>query len=119
MSAPRAGIILQARFASQRLPGKALASIAGRPILERIVMHLVGQGVRRVFLAINYLGHIIRDHFGDGARLGARIEYLTDWAGIADWINREPVASHFELLVNDPRLNLAVLRRRNAVSVQP
>jgi NDP-sugar pyrophosphorylase family protein len=57
---------------------KPMLRVAGRPILERIVMHLVGQGVRRVFLAINYLGHIIRDHFGDGARLGARIEYLTE-----------------------------------------
>ena len=57
---------------------KPMLRVAGRPILERIVLHLVGAGVRRIFLAINYLGHIIRDHFGDGARLGARIEYLTE-----------------------------------------
>jgi dTDP-glucose pyrophosphorylase len=57
---------------------KPMLRVAGRPILERIVLHLVGQGVRRVYLAINYLGHIIREHFGDGARLGARIEYLTE-----------------------------------------
>lgn len=57
---------------------KPMLRVAGRPILERIVMHLVGQGVRRIFLAINYLGHIIRDHFADGARFGARIEYLTE-----------------------------------------
>jgi dTDP-glucose pyrophosphorylase len=57
---------------------KPMLRVAGRPILERIVLHLVGQGVRRIFLAINYLGHIIRDHFGDGARLGARIEYLAE-----------------------------------------
>ncbi len=61
------------------------------------------------------LDYVVSHEFGPER---ARIEYLTDWAGIADWINREPVASHFELLVNDPRLNLAVLRRRNAVSVQ-
>jgi NDP-sugar pyrophosphorylase family protein len=57
---------------------KPMLRVAGRPILERIVLHLVGQGVRRIFLAINYLGHVIRDHFGDGARLGARIEYLAE-----------------------------------------
>jgi dTDP-glucose pyrophosphorylase len=57
---------------------KPMLRVAGRPILERIVLHLVGQGVRRIFLATNYLGHVIRDHFGDGAQLGARIEYLTE-----------------------------------------
>jgi dTDP-glucose pyrophosphorylase len=57
---------------------KPMLRVAGRPILERIVLHLVGQGVRRIFLAINYLGHIVRDHFQDGSRLGARIEYLTE-----------------------------------------
>lgn len=57
---------------------KPMLRVAGRPILERIVLHLVGQGVRRIYLAINYLGHIIRDHFGDGSRFGARIEYLSE-----------------------------------------
>lgn len=57
---------------------KPMLRVAGRPILERIVLHLVGQGVRRIFLAINYLGHVISDHFGDGSRFGAHIEYLTE-----------------------------------------
>lgn len=57
---------------------KPMLRVAGRPILERIVLHLVGQGVRRVFLAVNYLGHVIREHFGDGARFGVRIDYLTE-----------------------------------------
>lgn len=57
---------------------KPMLRVAGRPILERIVLHLVGQGVRRIFLAVNYLGHVIREHFGDGARFGARIEYLAE-----------------------------------------
>jgi dTDP-glucose pyrophosphorylase len=57
---------------------KPMLRVAGSPILERIVLHVVNQGVKRIFLAINYLGHIIKDHFGDGARFGARIEYLTE-----------------------------------------
>ncbi len=57
---------------------KPLVRVAGRPILERIVLHLVGNGVRRVFLAINYLGHLIEQHFGDGAQFGCRIEYLRE-----------------------------------------
>jgi dTDP-glucose pyrophosphorylase len=57
---------------------KPMLRVAGRPILERIVLHLVGQGIRRVFIAINYLGHVIQDHFGDGSRFGIRIEYLAE-----------------------------------------
>lgn len=57
---------------------KPMLKVAGRPILERLVLHLVGFGVRRVFLAINYLGHVIEEHFGDGARFGCRIEYLRE-----------------------------------------
>lgn len=57
---------------------KPMLRVAGRPILERIVLHLVGQGVRRIYIAINYLGHMIREHFGDGSRFGVRIEYLAE-----------------------------------------
>lgn len=57
---------------------KPMLRVAGRPILERIVLHLVGQGVRDIFLSIGYLGHVIREHFGDGSRLGAQIEYITE-----------------------------------------
>jgi dTDP-glucose pyrophosphorylase len=57
---------------------KPMVSVAGRPILERIVLHLVGFGIRRIFLAIHYLGHKVEEHFGDGARFGARVEYLRE-----------------------------------------
>jgi dTDP-glucose pyrophosphorylase len=57
---------------------KPMIRVAGRPILERIILNLVGFGIRRVFLAINYLGHMVEEHFGDGARLGCRIDYLRE-----------------------------------------
>jgi spore coat polysaccharide biosynthesis protein SpsF len=47
----RAGILLQARMASSRLPGKALEPIAGRPLLEHCLRRLVAGGVARVVLA--------------------------------------------------------------------
>jgi dTDP-glucose pyrophosphorylase len=62
---------------TQRLP-KPMISVAGRPILERLILHLVGCGIRRIFLAINYLGHMVEDHFGDGTRFGCHIEYLRE-----------------------------------------
>jgi len=57
---------------------KPMIRVAGRPILERIVLHLVSFGIRRVFLSINYLGNVIEEHFGDGARFGCRIEYIRE-----------------------------------------
>lgn len=57
---------------------KPMMAVAGRPILERLLLHLHGQGVRRIFVAVNYLAHVIENHFGDGSRLGCRIEYLRE-----------------------------------------
>jgi NDP-sugar pyrophosphorylase family protein len=57
---------------------KPMLQVAGRPILERIVLHLVGHGIHRVYLAIGYLGHLIEEHFGDGRDFGARIDYLRE-----------------------------------------
>lgn len=47
----RAGIILQARYASTRLFGKALEPVGGRTILEHCLRRLVKAGVARVVLA--------------------------------------------------------------------
>ncbi len=57
---------------------KPMLPVAGRPILERLVLQLVGSGIRRVFIAINYLGDIIEKHFGDGSRFGCQISYLRE-----------------------------------------
>jgi dTDP-glucose pyrophosphorylase len=57
---------------------KPMVRVAGRPIIERIVLHLVGFGIERVFIALNYLGEQIEGHFGDGSRFGCRIEYLRE-----------------------------------------
>lgn len=57
---------------------KPMLKVAGRPILERIVLHLVGHGISRIFLSVNYLAHVIEDHFGDGRAFGAQIEYLRE-----------------------------------------
>jgi dTDP-glucose pyrophosphorylase len=57
---------------------KPMLRVAGRPILERIVLHIVGAGIDRIFLAVGYLGEVIEEHFGDGSGFGARIEYLRE-----------------------------------------
>lgn len=57
---------------------KPMVDVAGRPILERIVLHLVSHGIRDIWLAINYLGSVIERHFEDGSRFGCRIRYLRE-----------------------------------------
>ena len=65
---------------TRNLP-KPMLKVAGRPILERLVLHLVGSGVRRLFISVNYLADIIVSHFGDGSRHGCSIEYLRESDG--------------------------------------
>lgn len=57
---------------------KPMVTVAGRPILERLILHLVSCGLSHFSIAVNYLGHLIEEYFGDGARLGCRIEYLRE-----------------------------------------
>lgn len=57
---------------------KPMLKVAGRPILERLVLHLVGSGIDKIYLATNYLGHVIKEHFQDGSRFGCQISYLEE-----------------------------------------
>ena len=57
---------------------KPMLKVAGRPIMERLVLHLLGYGIKRIFLAVNYLADNIIDHFKDGSDLGCRIDYLKE-----------------------------------------
>ena len=65
------------RPVTEHIP-KPMIAVAGRPILERLVLHLVGFGIRRIYLSINYLGHVITGHFGDGSKFGCEIRYLRE-----------------------------------------
>ena len=57
---------------------KPMLQVAGRPILERIILHLVGSGIQNVFLSVSYLADHISAHFGDGSDFGCAITYLQE-----------------------------------------
>ena len=57
---------------------KPMVPVAGRPILERLVLHLVGSGIADVRLAVGYGADVIEQHFGNGERFGCRITYLRE-----------------------------------------
>ena len=57
---------------------KPMIPVGDKPLLERIVTRLQDQGFSRFTLSLNYLGHVIRDHFGDGSALGVEIDYVEE-----------------------------------------
>lgn len=71
------GMGVRLRPVTEHVP-KPMIHVAGRPILERVILHLVGFGIRNVVLSVHYLGHMIEEHFGDGARFGCKISYLRE-----------------------------------------
>jgi MurNAc alpha-1-phosphate uridylyltransferase len=54
---------------------KPLIPVAGEPLIERHLKNLVAAGVRDIVINLGWLGAVIRERLGDGARYGARIAY--------------------------------------------
>jgi dTDP-glucose pyrophosphorylase len=57
---------------------KPMLEVAGRPMLERIVLHLVGHGIQTIYISVNFMAEVIEKHFGDGSNFGCRIDYLRE-----------------------------------------
>lgn len=71
------GLGMRLRPLTETLP-KPMIHVGDRPLLERIVTRFKDQGFSRFTLSLNYLGQVIRDHFGDGSALGVRIDYVEE-----------------------------------------
>ncbi|MBU3564444.1 nucleotidyltransferase family protein [Polynucleobacter sp. MWH-HuK1] len=57
---------------------KPMVEIGGAPLLERQIQRLVKIGIPRVYISVNYLGHIIEEYFGNGEDFGIEISYLRE-----------------------------------------
>lgn len=55
---------------------KPLLPVGGKPMLEHIIERAKTSGFRRFVLSVHYLGYMIEEYFGDGARWDIDIEYL-------------------------------------------
>jgi dTDP-glucose pyrophosphorylase len=73
---------------------KPLLPVAGKPMLEHIIVRAKSEGFTRFVLAVHYLGHMIEDHFGDGSRFGVAIEYVRE---------REPLGTAGAVRLVNPR----------------
>lgn len=80
---------------------KPMLHVQGRPILEHIVEGLASQGIGDLCIVTGWHAEAIEDHFQDGSRLGARIQYrrqlVQDGTGKAPEVARDFVG-------NDPFL---------------
>jgi dTDP-glucose pyrophosphorylase len=80
---------------------KPMLPVAGKPMLEHIIERAKLEGFRQFVLAINYLGHVIEGYFGDGSRLGVRIDYLRE-------TTRLGTAGALSILKSKPKLPFVV-----------
>ncbi len=59
---------------------KPMVPIIDKPILEYIVEHLIGHGIKDIIITLGYKPESIVSHFGDGEKWGANIEYVLEEA---------------------------------------
>lgn len=55
---------------------KPLMTVAGRAIIDWVVLGLVESGITDIHVSVAYLSDQIMDHLGDGDQLGCRIGYI-------------------------------------------
>src|SRR5438046_10192946 len=57
---------------------KPLVPVAGRPIMEHILLHLRRHQLRDVVATVQYMGASIRNYFGDGSEQGGALTYSAE-----------------------------------------
>src|SRR6476660_4521015 len=57
---------------------KPLVPVAGRPIMEHILLHVRRHQMRDVVATVQYMGASIRNYFGDGSEQGVALTYSVE-----------------------------------------
>lgn len=57
---------------------KPLIPIDGVPVLEREILSLRDQGFTEIVLTVSHMAEKIEEYFGDGSKLGVKIEYFVE-----------------------------------------
>ncbi|MDK9696773.1 MAG: sugar phosphate nucleotidyltransferase [Siculibacillus sp.] len=89
---------------------KPMLRVCGKPIAEHIVEAMVDNGITDIYFSIFHLGGVVKEHFGDGSKLGCRIRYIEETiplgtAGCLSLIE-EPLAGPLLMVNGDVLTNL-------------
>lgn len=57
---------------------KPMLHVAGKPMLEHILLNGIAEGFNSFIISLGYLGHMIESYFGDGRKLGVDISYIEE-----------------------------------------
>ncbi len=57
---------------------KPMLPLGDKPILEHNIDRLISYGIRKFYIAVNYLGEQIENYFKDGSSKGVEIEYIRE-----------------------------------------
>jgi dTDP-glucose pyrophosphorylase len=57
---------------------KPMIKVGGVPLLERQIRRLSSVGIDLAYISVNYLSHVIEQHFGDGSNFDIEIRYLRE-----------------------------------------
>lgn len=57
---------------------KPMAPILNKPVMEYIIELLREHGFSDIYVTLHYLGHMIKDYFGDGNSFGVNITYIEE-----------------------------------------
>ncbi|MGB7767619.1 MAG: nucleotidyltransferase family protein [Verrucomicrobiia bacterium] len=71
------GLATRLRPITEKIP-KSLVPVAGKPFLAHQLELLKSRGVQRAVLCVGYLGEMIQRDFGDGEKLGVKLDYSFD-----------------------------------------
>ena len=87
---------------------KPMIEICGKPILLWQIESLKEQGLTDIILVIGYLGHIIKNYFGDGSKFGVNINYFIEDSplGTAGALFKMNIEEDFLLLCGDVILDV-------------
>lgn len=64
------------RDLTEALP-KPMLKVRGKPVLQHIVEGLRETGLTNLLIIVGWRAEVVKDHFGDGSKLGVRIQYET------------------------------------------
>lgn len=80
---------------------KPMLHVGGKPILETILDSFIEQGFRQFFFSVNHQAEMVKAHFGDGDRWGAKFNYLHESKrmGTAGALSLLPGASDHPIVV--------------------